>query len=471
MTGSAEMKKASRSLEDDRILQAIKNVFMQRREIPADTIDVIVTEGVVTVSGTVGNLLTKDRVSEVVRGIRGVRAVIDDLTVEVRVREDAAIMEDVVRAFKNNRALQDDDIEKRVEEGFIVLSGTWPSWGERRLAQATLKGIRGIRGLLDRTGVSPCAARTDDDIREEILAILHSDVWIEEGRIHVRVEDGVARLYGIVCSATQETRVRNAAWVEGVRDVDPSGLKVDPWICEGLHGETQHMIVPDGDITKAVRTALAYDPRVAAAHLHVSVRQGVVTLTGSVEKLAAKWAAERDALNVAGVLEVVNDITVTWHTRETDDDLAEAVRTVLRCDPILKEFAITVSVCEGLVSLEGEVPSHFVSDRAAELASGVGGVIKVENGLGLPAAPKPKPDEDLRRDVEEEIFWNPRLGNSAISVTVQNGTVLLRGRTRTWQQKEIATRAALTAGAGSVNNRISVEKADHELFVPGAGRS
>jgi hypothetical protein len=46
--------------------------------------------------------------------------------------------------------------------------------------------------------------------------------------------------------------------------------------------------------------------------------------------------------------------------------------------------------------------------------------------------------------------------------------VLLRGHVRTWQQKETATRAALAAGARSVNNRIKVEKTDHELFVPHA---
>ena len=36
-------------------------------------------------------------------------------------------------------------------------------------------------------------------------------------------------------------------------------------------------------------------------------------------------------------------------------------------------------------------------------------------------------NDELRYDVEEELFWEPRVGNDAIAVSIDDGDVTLRG--------------------------------------------
>ena len=66
---------------------------------------------------------------------------------------------------------------------------------------------------------------------------------------------------------------------------------------------------PDAEIFAAVRSALDQNPAVPAT-VRVHVREGAVTLTGSVRTPAARMEAEEIARGVDGVLSVVNDIVV-----------------------------------------------------------------------------------------------------------------------------------------------------------------
>jgi hyperosmotically inducible protein len=72
---------------------------------------------------------------------------------------------------------------------------------------------------------------------------------------------------------------------------------------------TQTAHRPDAEVFAAVRHALDENPAVPAA-VRVHVKEGVVTLTGSVRKSADREAAEDTARNVYGVRGIVNEIFV-----------------------------------------------------------------------------------------------------------------------------------------------------------------
>jgi len=72
-------------------------------------------------------------------------------------------------------------------------------------------------------------------------------------------------------------------------------------------------VVNDDTITDQVRIKLADDPLVKGGALTVEVKQGVVTLTGSVEQEKQKEKAERVARKVKGVKQVVNHIEIKTH--------------------------------------------------------------------------------------------------------------------------------------------------------------
>src|ERR1035437_91401 len=72
--------------------------------------------------------------------------------------------------------------------------------------------------------------------------------------------------------------------------------------------------VTDDTISDAVRVKLAGDQIVGVLPLQVTVKQGVVTLAGSVEQKSLKSRAEKVARKVKGVKRVDNNIEIKTRT-------------------------------------------------------------------------------------------------------------------------------------------------------------
>src|SRR5438105_14440809 len=88
----------------------------------------------------------------------------------------------------------------------------------------------------------------------------------------------------------------------------------------------------DQDIQRDVLSELAWDARLQPNEIGVAVKDGIVTLTGWVDSLIKKWAAEEAVLRVRGVKAVANDIEVRLPAlaARTDADIAEAALHALK---------------------------------------------------------------------------------------------------------------------------------------------
>ncbi len=144
--------------------------------------------------------------------------------------------------------------------------------------------------------------------------------------------------------------------------------------------------VSDSWITTKAKVDLMADERVSSRNVHVTTRQGVVTLRGKVESTEAKKAAEDDVTKVNGVKQVVNHLTVvpaeaSKAVERKDDQITKDVETRLKNDPNLKKASITVHADNGIVTLTGDAPSLRTSERASEVAHRVAGVRAVHNEL------------------------------------------------------------------------------------------
>ncbi|MEA2380523.1 MAG: hypothetical protein QOH72_494 [Solirubrobacteraceae bacterium] len=70
-------------------------------------------------------------------------------------------------------------------------------------------------------------------------------------------------------------------------------------------------------------------------------------------------------------------------------------------------------------------------------------------------------DKELRLDVEEELFWEPRVDNAAIAVATDDGDVTLRGTVGSFREKREAANAAKRVhGVTDVANELSVRLLD-----------
>ena len=212
----------------------------------------------------------------------------------------------------------------------------------------------------------------------------------------------------------------------------------------------------DERIQQAVLGELKFDPRVQPNEIGVSVKDGVVTLTGWVDSYTKKWAAEEAAHRVRGVKAVANDIEVRLPTssERTDADIAAAAVRALEWDAFLSTDKIDVTVSKGWVTLKGEVPWQFQRQDAERVVRRIQGVRGVTNLITV--KPKVAPSE-LKTKIEQALIRSAETDARQIEVEVQGSKVILKGTVRAWAEREEAERAAWAApGVTAVDNRITV---------------
>ncbi len=112
------------------------------------------------------------------------------------------------------------------------------------------------------------------------------------------------------------------------------------------------------------------------------VSDGKVTLSGSVTSWAEADQAQLLATETKGVKSVTNNLAATYANKRSDDAIRKDVEAALARDVYLSGLPISVSVKEGVVSLEGEVGTAYQKERAATDARWIWNVTKVDNQAG-----------------------------------------------------------------------------------------
>ena len=204
---------------------------------------------------------------------------------------------------------------------------------------------------------------------------------------------------------------------------------------------------------------LEWEPSLDAAHIGVAATQpGVITLTGSVATYAEKVAAERAAKRVSGVRAVANDIEVhpVGSFKRSDTDLAQAVLRALEWDIAVPDEKIKARVADGWVTLEGDVALQFQRAAAENAVRRLNGVRGVTNQIRLQIRPTVQPAE-VKNRIEAAFRRSAEIDARGIRVDASDSSITLRGKVRTWAEREEAERAAWAApGVAAVKDELVV---------------
>jgi osmotically-inducible protein OsmY len=214
-------------------------------------------------------------------------------------------------------------------------------------------------------------------------------------------------------------------------------------------------IKTDEEIQQDVLAELKWDARVQPNEIGVSVKDGIVTLTGWVDSYLKKWTAEDIAHRVSGVKGVANDLEIKLATERTDPDIAESAIRAIEWDTFVPSDKVQVTVSKGWVTLRGEVEWQYQREDAERVVRRLAGVKGVTNLITV----KPRVSaSELKRKIEDALVRNAEIDANKITVEVQGSKAILKGRVRAWAEREEAERTAWSApGITSVDNRITLE--------------
>ena len=196
----------------------------------------------------------------------------------------------------------------------------------------------------------------------------------------------------------------------------------------------------DMQLKEDIVEELRLDPQVNAAQIGVSVHQGAVTLLGTVDTYAEKWAAEDATKRVSGVRAVAQDLTVAILSdhMHSDTDIAAALQNAFEWNVYIPK-TVTARVESGSVTLEGDVIWNYqrvVAERAARCLTGV---VAVHNSIML----KPRTSAtQVKQKVLAALHRQAVADGKSIHIETEGGKVTLTGHASSWQSIEDATNAA-----------------------------
>ncbi|MGC9503189.1 BON domain-containing protein [Baaleninema sp.] len=477
-TNSTVSDLSDAAANDSEITNAIEVEYRVARGLTASDILVETDEGIVTLSGTVDNLLAFDRAKRIAEMTKGVRAVVNNIEVQPPEISNDALVSDVQAALRADPATEAWEITVDVEDGTAMLGGTVESWQEKQLVSRVVKGVEGLTDIENNVRIDPADTRAAGEIAEEVRQALQWDVRIDSGSIDVSVENGDrVVLSGAVGSAFEKSLAEAKAYVAGVDAVDIEQLQVEAWARDTMTRDSTFTNATDSEIEAAIDDALLYDPRVSSFNIAVAVDNGVATLAGTVDNLKAKRAAAQDASNTMGIWQVENNINVEPEARPADSEISQNIKASLRRDPYLEAEDVEISVSDGIVTLNGVVDSYFEKWEAGDLAALSEGVVSVINDIEVDyellsydtyfydwnpilmdydVAIVTKSDPELVEDIENQMIWSPMVEYQDVEVSANNGIVMLTGQVDSQFEKMQATEEAYEAGAKEVINNLEI---------------
>ncbi|WP_458626075.1 BON domain-containing protein [Winogradskyella sp. PC D3.3] len=212
----------------------------------------------------------------------------------------------------------------------------------------------------------------------------------------------------------------------------------------------------DSQIKQDILDEFVFQPNIEENLIGVVVEDGVVMLTGVVDDFSIKVAAKEAVSKVKGVKAVAEDIEVKYGTayQKTDIEIAKAIVHAFEWNTAIPENKIKVEVCNGWITLSGDVEFPYEKEAAKRITEQIIGVKGINNAIEIEPTIKP---EVIKENIIKALKRSADLEASKIIIKVYGDVVKLEGKVDSLNQKRTAQKTAYYApGVNKVENELVV---------------
>lgn len=296
---------------DEEIKNEISSLLENNVWINENPIQVFVQEGQVTLKGVVGSLAEKRRVRRVAM-VKGVTIVNDKLlfikkwaqgevrrTTKLAHKTDKDIKDVITMAFLFDPRVSMGHLTVAVQDGVVTLQGKVPHLKIKHEAEKVAKHTRGVRWVKNFIKVRPETVLSAESLERKVNKALEHNVYVNSHNIVVSVVNGKVHLAGIAHSHLEkEEAERSISDLSGVMEIENRIMVQDHWEWK-----------PDHMIRKDVNDEFWWSPFVDSEDMSVKVKNGMVTLQGTVDSWWEEEMAVRNAYE-GGARHVESHLTI-----------------------------------------------------------------------------------------------------------------------------------------------------------------
>ena len=206
---------------DNQIQKDVIDELKWEPSVNHEHIGVAVSDGIVTLSGTVSTFIEKHNAEISTQRVAGVKAIVEKIEVKLPgslVRDDQEIAQAIISQFKWSSLIPDDNIKAKVSSGWVTLNGevTWEF--QRKAAERLVRELTGVKLVTNNIVLKPKFEASD--LKNKIEEALMRAAEREGKKIDVVVNGSKVTLSGTVRSFSEMRAIEGAAWgAPGVTEV------------------------------------------------------------------------------------------------------------------------------------------------------------------------------------------------------------------------------------------------------------
>ncbi len=212
----------------------------------------------------------------------------------------------------------------------------------------------------------------------------------------------------------------------------------------------------DRQLKQDVIDELEWESAIDETGIGVEVHNGIVTLTGTLNSYAEKYAAEKAVQRVADVkgLAVEIDIALPGWGQRTDADIARTAAQALEWNALVPQDCIKIVVEDGWITLTGNVDYQYQRMAAERALQTLLGVVGISNQIAVTPSVTQR---DVKSHIEAALQRRAHMETKGIEVVVNGDQITLSGAVSSFAERRAAlSAAAQTRGVARVVDKLFV---------------